>query len=1716
MLLVFAMVFSMVSLEGFATDDETQATAYSSATKPADGTTSGQPFASGTGGSTNFRIPALVTLSDGTLVAAADARWNHSSDGWGLDTMVSHSPDSGGTWNYTFANYLGDNGNVYNSDSTAFIDPALAVTRNDTIFMLVDLYPHGTYIGNVKAGTGFDSKGHLLLRSNNDSSFDYYVGDFSNGTANIYQNDGTLVKDYTVDEYYNIEGNGVNTNLFFSDSPYQVLSTSYLYLTKSTDGGATWSAPMMLNSQVKNDGDMFYGVGPGRGLVTSTGRIIFPCYTYTTTDGNTSVIYSDDNGETWTRSANMSAQSSEATLVEADDNIYMFTRHGGYYVSKDDGETWSSQQPVGINYTTTCQLSAITYSKKIDDKTAILLSAPTNGRAAGKIFVGLVQDDGSISWDYTYSVNGSGYYAYSCLTELSDGNIGLLYENASASITYTTMAIDVIAEGTEIGESSTITDSATDISVSAVGLKEVQIVKAVNSTPYTGYTTSVTYGITLNNGDYTGQAKIKIPVDDTIFGNCDKFIGSVSGNGKTETFIVTVENGCFVGTVPHFSDVTISGKSSNLDSKDVALYVGQSKTITDSTGDYESSYTGTGLNTSIATVGVEGNTSPNKETSITSGEKYLIGDGNGNYLSLNGTTITNSTDSSNATQWTITNVGDKYTIQSGNYYLRYSANYTWGINVSTASQSWTIDGNGIYHYYSSSWLGCMVYDNSTGWTFAWNKTGTAPYSLSGKATDITITGVAAGTTSVTVGSTLYNITVKDVPDVVDMASTPFVANTGVGNGKAITKLTTSVGLTFDLDLNVTGSNIDWSVADSSIATVDQNGKVTGVKAGETTVTATIDGVEYTIPVVIRQDTTSSNVKIYDFYLSEVTNTTTYYSVSMSTDLVEAQEGEAIYISCGASDNTAVDFFAKPNEGYALTRMSSTNSAGDYMALNSDTPSQTDFCTKSGAAGSNQINTFGSAAVYAMVQAALDKDCDGGMGWTRPSSNTSGVTSDLTFRSEKLPTVSKEVATVNGEAYTEGMVARKGDKVVFNVTVTQYAAQDNITYSNASLKDNLNGATFISTRSSTQTVSGLSNTALSANKQIAYQVEYTIQDSDLDTVITNTVDLTYTYKSQYSSGSFGGTANAEAKITATTFEAKDIVIDFGLPVKVNYNAWGKDDVTLKETGKASYGTVTVSGDRINGWEVTYTPTTVLMGVDTVTLYGSNDTEYTFKVYPATTVYYEEGFANYQADRWTETGNKGTIDQKDSTVGSKDNYGYESSYSTIGISNGSEATSSTIGAYTKLEFTGTGIDVYANCSQNTGKATVQILDKDNKLIKLIIVSTTATGAYGDKVKDGAYNTPIVSIDGLAHDKYTVKVVVAEKDIPINIDGFRVYGTLGYDHDVYEADDENNPTFVELRDQVLAALPVDLTQGQYANQIANNALAQVYSKTGVTNGAVVISDPNVTADADPQTLLDEGPKNELYLTAGQSVIFNLNASNAQIGMRALKESVNYSINDVNGALNSSTDMFYELDDTAKTITITNKGEGILAITDIKAFGVTEGTQATMFMALSAEDFMPALLSMGFEEEPTAAEANLAINVVDVYGNKVAETSLVATGTEGETAEFAAADIVGAVNNVMPAGYAIADEGKVAGASVAYGDNGEATVTVGKIATLTIQYKKMFGKSISTVTLTKVQTDTSSKAQFTAAEIRAAAPEGYRAMNILGSNVKYGYSSSRTVYVY
>lgn len=184
------------------------------------------------------------------------------------------------------------------------------------------------------------------------------------------------------------------------------------------------------------------------------------------------------------------------------------------------------------------------------------------------------------------------------------------------------------------------------------------------------------------------------------------------------------------------------------------------------------------------------------------------------------------------------------------------------------------------------------------------------------------------------------------------------------------------------------------------------------------------------------------------------------------------------------------------------------------------------------------------------------------------------------------------------------------------------------------------------------------------------------------------------------------------------------------------------------------------------------------------------------------------------------------------------------------------------------------------------------------------------------------------------------------------------------------------------------------------------------------------SVFPDADMEDLLDNGPKNEIYLQPQQTLTFKISTNRVvQIGLKALNQATTYTINnDEKKPLNTSTDMFYTVlnkaeSETEQTITITNTGNGILSITDLK---VCDDPNATLG-ELTAEDLIPALVSLGFESEPVAATATLNITVQ--CGDKAVPVTLTHDGMSNETYTFTAAEIKAAVEQALPEGYTVAD---------------------------------------------------------------------------------------------
>lgn len=1233
--------------------------------------------------------------------------------------------------------------------------------------------------------------------------------------------------------------------------------------------------------------------------------------------------------------------------------------------------------------------------------------------------------------------------------------------------------------------------------------------------------------------------------------------------------------------------VTAAGTSDEQEyDKEIAIEVGEVLTVTDDSGNYESSYTGEGLDTSTATVTVSGtNTttdgSYSKAISITSGKQYLITiDGNHvvtNTSSTNGRSdygywsgasglyiesVSGFAYGNNLEQylWTITDTGSGYSVQNANgKYLTIGSGNN-NVTLSDTAQVLTITdngntfdfSNGIYYLnnfggsdydlFASSWQ-----NGKSGWTLYEYTPGTTA------GTTIAFNGVYPGTTYVTVGKTTYKIVVsrmtKDITVILDEGS---VTDTQT---RTITE--------------------EATIEDNSIVSVEISGATvtfTGLKIGTTTVTV---------------GDTIYNVKVSEVDLSTVEDLTIEYwitngrpldddgnnSYSVSAETAYSEDG--VDITTFLPENTEKE--SRTLEYWCGRLLDKTKSNSSTSGTEAQTETNGDDETLSGSVftkvrywnGKWQVFTgewvevtsgYQLVAYYMEVVDIKNADGEselhvnaadwgtkgdgtGNWGYTPEASRCSvsvqvvyedGTTnpSDTTAKNLKSKTFvygywkdGRGLGTMifNGQQNYQiyKVTAETGDMTSTTsgnyVTVTAFtwdeneetvwegdATQsvsignparnpsyekplDNLTWNTASY--NKNNAILI--RVYVRTVATESALTVHYIDQTAnaefYNYNIAVKDgttfdagfalgSEKNSLVHNTVEnyngVVQTVTADLSKMSEIGAQYRYSDYTCVKVErsedgkevylyytfnnAHSFVIDFGLPLKITTSDLGiSGDWTSASVSGAQYGTATATvGDG-----VTYTPSQTLKGVETLqlTLTGSTGSvTHQIYIYPATTVYYEEGFAS---GSWTG-GSTGSGTQYTEVPGAKQyNYGYDAKYAneTTGPSNNTQAVSSDIGEDAVFTFTGTGVDIYANCTEETGAVSILIKNSSSNAIVKLLQVNTATGAAGSATTGqnvDSYSLPIASVTDLSHGTYTVtirhsKTNADDANSKVYLDGFRVYGTLAdQSNSIYTADLEDNPTYIELRDRVLKALSVTTANSQYASDIAEYTLAQVYATGQTTEGAVVISsNPSYTSD-DVQDLLDNGPKNEIFLRQNESLVFTVTTDReVQIGLKAVDSAVTCTVNNVAKTITSSTDMFYTVYakgaiNGTETITITNNSGGILSITKLK---ICDDPGATLG-ELTEEDLIPALVGMGYEPEPEEPVVEYADATLTVEVNGQTAT-LTKNGVVGESATFTAEEIEAAAQGLVPEGYELKDQAE--DVTVVYGESDTVTFSAEEIPT-------------------------------------------------------------------
>ena len=423
----------------------------------------------------------------------------------------------------------------------------------------------------------------------------------------------------------------------------------------------------------------------------------------------------------------------------------------------------------------------------------------------------------------------------------------------------------------------------------------------------------------------------------------------------------------------------------------------------------------------------------------------------------------------------------------------------------------------------------------------------------------------------------------------------------------------------------------------------------------------------------------------------------------------------------------------------------------------------------------------------------------------------------------------------------------------------------------------------------------------------------------------------------------------------------IVVDYGLPVDID--VLGNDDAHFANNGtlaalggysdNVEYSVVLKNGYAVGSYHGNQGMATIennkihyvlhsaqTNGVDqfnyavyyTPAVYGdAGMTGYYYNsvtVIPATTIYYEDSFAQYHTYEYDSSSFKYVLSNQNKWSLAKDEnysslqgshqdedrpgslgmpqidadnlYGFDSAYdncSQYSMGSAMKFTADTTYAGTvTFTFYGTGFDVVSLTNSDTGTIMVDVYNADGYVqdksmpIHSYSVDTYYGYTYDPANKewivtpgsDTLYQVPVMKVNGLDYGHYTAVITVAYADFfdhnkddasyEFYMDAVRIYDPAGDNEtagDAYVQDGEFAPVYEELRN-------ILLTERNFFDSTAN--LGDGYLPGAVfIDGIPVLNGDHYDKDfhLDPPeigTYKNYGPNNEVYLASGQAIAFEL----------------------------------------------------------------------------------------------------------------------------------------------------------------------------------------------------------------------------------------------------
>ena len=340
-----------------------------------------------------YRIPALATTTEGTLLCVYDMRRRRSKDlQEDIDIGLVRSTDGGSTW--------------------------------EAQRVIMDM---GTYGGHPQEINGVSDPGILVDPASGEI---FCFGVWMVGKAGKHQ----------------WEADG-------SEKGFEIGKSAQMLMIRSKDDGKSWTKPKNMTRTWKKRDWILYVPSPQQGIALQDGTLVMPTQGRNEKDENFSnLLVSKDHGKSWTVSAPASIGNSESQAVQlSDGSIMLNMRTEGpkmartVAVTRDLGKTWT---PHETNRKTLiephCNGSLYRFDYVVNGKKIplLLFANPHSikGRHHQSIQVSL--DEGK-TWPAKYRLlldegNGAGYPS---LSRVDENHVGIVYEGSQSHVVFEKVAI---------------------------------------------------------------------------------------------------------------------------------------------------------------------------------------------------------------------------------------------------------------------------------------------------------------------------------------------------------------------------------------------------------------------------------------------------------------------------------------------------------------------------------------------------------------------------------------------------------------------------------------------------------------------------------------------------------------------------------------------------------------------------------------------------------------------------------------------------------------------------------------------------------------------------------------------------------------------------------------------------------------------------------------------------------------------------------------------------------------------------------------------------------------------------------------------------------------------------------------------------------------------------------------------------------------------------